>query len=185
VGEGEGGEGKSMKEIQLSQGKVALVDDEDFESLNAFKWSALRCKDTFYAVRYVGTTDGRRVGELMHRVVLSRKIGRPLAKCEEADHEHGDGFDNRRENLRLATHAQNMRNCRRHSENPSSRFLGVWLEASTRKWRAGIRILGKSIHIGIYATEMAAALGRESYIVAHPELMARSNFPVQTVIKKD
>jgi hypothetical protein len=162
-----------MREIPLTQDKVALVDDEDYEALNAFKWFVKRDRDTSYAMRNVR---GKPTKELIHRVVLARKLGRTLAKGERADHINGDGLDNRRENLRQATHAQNMRNCRRHSVNPSSRYLGVRWYKHTRKWLAQIKIDSRPIYLGTYRTENEAALAREFYIVAHPELHARSNF---------
>lgn len=165
-----------MKEIPLTQGKVALVDDVDYEALAAFKWYAYRQDCTFYAKRMVVLPDGRRSAERLHRVVLSRKLGRPLARNEMPDHEHGDGLDNRREELRLATKAQNGRNCNRHSSSPSSRFLGVCRHSDLGGWRVRIQINGKMLHLGGYATELEAALAREYYVVAHPELMARSNF---------
>ena len=169
----------SMKEITLTQGKVALVDDEDFEALNARKWCALRIGYTFYAKRSVRREDGIKATEYMHRVVLSRKLGRMLVRGERPDHEHGNGLDNRREEIRLATPSQNNHNCRRHRENPSSRFLGVSWHSVTRKWLAQIRVNGKRVYLGIHTTETLAALAREAYITARPELMARSNFSQQ------
>ena len=144
-----------MKEIPLTQGKVALVDDEDWEVLSAgFKWFARREKDTSYAIRNVRIPGVLHTTEKMHRVVLARKLGRPLAKGEEVDHKDGDGLDNRRDKLRLATHAQNMRNCRRHAASPSSRYLGVCWHRDRNKWVASIQISGKQVYLGIYITEV-------------------------------
>ena len=164
-----------MKAIPLTQGKVALVDDEDYEVLSAHKWFAHRGGRGYYALRNIRRPDGERTVECMHRVVLSRKLGRTLLRSEEVDHEHGDGLDNRRGKIRLATSAQNKRNCRRHSSNPSSRFLGVCWYKSHQKWVARINVYGKTIPLGYYADERQAMLAREAYISAHPELMARSN----------
>ena len=164
-----------MKEIQLTQGTMAIVDDEDFEAMNVFKWYALRHCHTFYAVRGAPKPGGGQTHESMHRVILARKLGRVLLKKEEVDHKHGDGLDNRREKLRLATSAQNKRNCRRRNANPSSRYLGVSWFKDRKKWHAQICVNYKSIHLGDHATELAAAQAREVYIEAHPELMARSN----------
>ena len=165
-----------MKEIPLTQGKVAIVDDEDYETLAAHKWYAQRLGFTFYAARNVCTTSGERTIERMHRVVLSRKLGRALLRREEVDHEKGNGLDNRREKLRLATKAQNGRNCRRRVANPSSQYLGVYLDKCTGRWRVRIEVNGKNVHLGRYADETEAALVRERFIEAHPELMAKSNF---------
>lgn len=165
-----------MKEIQLTQGKVALVDDVDFEALSSVKWCAHRNGRTFYAQRGIRRPGGGLIGEHMHRLVLSWKLDHGLAKGEHVDHINGDGLDNRRENLRVATSAQNNRNCRRHVKNPSSRFLGVDRIKANGRWRARIQVPGKHLYIGYYATELEAAKAREAYITDHPELYARRNF---------
>ena len=172
-----------MKEIPLTQGKVARVDDEDFEAVSSVKWYARRHHRTFYAIRNMLRPDGKWVHEHLHQVVLARKLGRPIAKGMEADHKNGDGLDNQRGNLFEATGGQNQRNCRRHSKNPSSRYLGVCLRKLTGKWFARINVDGKSVYLGYHATELEAALAREAYITAHPELNARSNFGGQVLIK--
>jgi hypothetical protein len=166
-----------MKEIQLSQGKVALVDDEDFEAIAAHKWSAHRQRNTFYAHRSVRRHGGGWTQETMHRVILARKLGRPIADAMLTDHGNGDGLDNRRKNLDEVTTAQNLRNCSRRVKNPSSQYLGITLDRAKRKWRAQIMVAGKQHYLGIHATELAAAQARETFINTHPELNARSNFP--------
>ena len=166
-----------MKEIQLTQGKVALVDDEDFAMIAKHKWFAARHCRTFYAGRNVCRPDGKWTTEDMHRVILACKLDRALAKGEQTDHENGNGLDNQRENLRPATNAQNGRNCRRRNGSPSSQYLGVQWNKWAKKWRAQIRISNKPFHLGYYPTELSAAQARETYVLAHPELMARLNFP--------
>lgn len=167
-----------MKEIPLSQGKVALVDDEDYEVLHLSKWCAQRSRSgiTFYAERSIYHPGGRWTHEKMHRFVLAWALDRELIKGEKVDHRNGDGLDNQRSNLRVATNAQNLRNCYRHAANASSRFLGVSWHKANGKWTAQIGVNGKKVYLGIHATEMAAAQAREAYIAARPELMARSNF---------
>jgi len=66
-----------MKEIALTQGKVAIVDDEDHEALAMYKWQAYRRRKTFYVKRSLPRVDGKRPSEHMHQVVFARKIGRP------------------------------------------------------------------------------------------------------------
>ena len=167
-----------MKEIQLSQGKVALVDDADYDALAAVKWCSLRTPYTFYATRHMPcASGGSKPQEKMHCHVLARALGRDLVKGEQADHINGDGLDNRRENLRVATPAQNGRNRHRRKRNTSSRYLGVTWHTARGKWGAQITVNYKHIHLGLYVTEMAAAQAREVFIAAHPELHARSNFP--------
>ena len=165
-----------MKEIALTQGKVAIVDDEDHEALAMYKWQAYRRRKTFYVKRSLPRVDGKRPSEHMHQVVFARKIGRPPDDNMECDHINGDGLDNRRENLREVTTAQNQRNCQRSKKNRSSQYLGVAWHGHTKKWQARIGVAWKSIYLGCYSTELAAAQAREAYIAAHPELHAKSNF---------
>ena len=166
-----------MREIQLTRGKIALVDDEDLETISEFKWYAHPSNYTFYAVRSAWIRGIGSTNESMHRVILARKLGRGLLKSEEADHENGDGLDNRRENLRPATHAQNHRNCYQRKPNRSSQYLGLTWHNLRKNWQVQIKVYGKTIFLGRYATELEAALAREYYIASHPELMARSNLP--------
>jgi hypothetical protein len=166
-----------MKEIRLTQDKVALVDDEDLVALSVEKWYAVQHGRTFYAARNVKHKRGKWRLELLHRRVLARKLNRDLEKGEQCDHINGNGLDNRRANLRSVTNAQNGRNCHRRSANPSSQFLGVHLNKKSGKWRAKVRIDGKQITLGSHDSELEAALAREKFIAEHPELNARTNFP--------
>ena len=168
-----------MKEIPLTQGKVALVDDEDFEAVSAFKWGASRHGSTFYAQRNIPRPGGGWTSERLHRYVLTRVLGCAIPNGKHCDHKNGDGLDNRRENLRVVEAAENGRNRRGpNCNNRSSRFTGVTLEKRSGKWVAQIQVNRKHIHIGRRATKLAAAQVREAYIDAHPELCARTNFPI-------
>lgn len=94
-----------MKEIPLTQGKVALVDDEDFELLNQLNWYAYKNKTgNYYAVRNYSAEKGKRKIILMHREIMDAPKG------IQVDHRNGDGLYNQKENLRLATHQQNSFN---------------------------------------------------------------------------
>jgi hypothetical protein len=165
----------TMIEIPLTQGKVALIDDDDVAIVSAFRWYAKRDGYTFYAVRKIPCAAGKQYMQYMHRLVLSLKLTRELVDGELADHENGDGLDNRRCNLRLATYSQNGHNRRRQSNNNTSRFLGVCWDAHNNKWKAQIQINGTVIVLGVHATELEACEARESFIGVHPELMARRN----------
>jgi hypothetical protein len=161
-----------MKTIQLTQGKVALVDDEDFEALSAVKWCAQRNVHTFYACRGVRKPGGGQKREYMHRLVLARKLDRDIAPGMEVDHDDGDGLNNQRCNMFEKTHRGNQENL--HVAK-SSRFVGVSWHKRSAKWVVNIRVAGKKIYLGGFDAELAAAQARESYIEAHPELGARSN----------
>ena len=144
--------------------------------LRAHKWYAYRNRRTFYAQRHVYLSDGRRTANDMHRLVLARKLGRPIADGKECDHDDGNGLNNQRSNLFEATSAQNKRNLHRRKVNSSSQYLGVCWDKCREKWQASIKVNRKCIYFSRHATELEAAQAREAYITAHPELMARSNF---------
>jgi hypothetical protein len=154
-----------MKQIPLTQGRFALVDDADFEWLNQWKWCALKKSNTFYAVR------GNK-GIRMHRLILGMVPGdRRLA-----DHRNCEGLDNQRHNLRECSHAENSRNARKTSK-ASSRFKGVTWHSIGKKWQVSIQIDGKNKNLGLYADEIE---GAEIYDLAAREIygeFARLNFP--------
>lgn len=136
-----------MKEIKLTQDKVALVDDEDFDYLNQWKWCAHFNQFLFYAERRVGKKILK-----MHRVIIG--VTDPDIKI---DHKDGDGLNNQRGNLRKATDAQNL--CNKIKKlNTTSKYKGVHLEKFTGRWRAEVQYLGKKIRIGRFDDEVDAAL---------------------------
>jgi hypothetical protein len=165
-----------MKEIVLTKGQVALVDDDDFEFLNSMKWCAQRIGYAFYAKRSKRLPDGRKGTEYMHRVVLARKLGRELLRGERPDHEHGNGLDNRRSEVRLSTPSQNNHNFRKHKIDASSGFLGVWWSNTRKRWCAEVQVNGKCIWLGAHRSEVDAAKSRDAYVSAHPEIQARRDF---------
>lgn len=139
-----------MKEIVLSQGKVALVDDEDFEWLSQWKWSAHRPNpNRYYAIRQLEKT---RIGLKMHRVILGLDYG----DKRQGDHINGDSLDNRRANLRIALPIENARNCRMHSNN-SSGFNGVSFHRNRNKWLAQYSHDRIRTHIGYFVSKVDAA----------------------------
>ena len=162
-----------MRTIKLTQGKVALVDDCDYDVLLQYNWYAKRDKKAFYAVRNIRKVDGKRKHEPMHRIVLARKLGREIAPGMMPDHEDGNGLNNQRYNLFEVTHRGNNENV--HIAK-TSQHIGVCWDKARGKWLATIKN-GKYIYLGSFSTELKAALAREAYINLHPELNARSNFP--------
>lgn len=134
-----------MKEIQLTQGQVALVDDEDFESLNQFKWCAHKHGNTFYAVRSIYANGKQSI--YMHGAIMGGK---------GVDHIDGCGLNNQKSNLRLCTQSQNNMN-RNKQGNTSSVYKGVYFSKRDKKWMARIKINRKFIYLGLYNTEVEAA----------------------------
>jgi hypothetical protein len=139
-----------MKEIPLSQGKVALVDDEDFEELSRYKWFARCDHGIWYALRNMSKTLAPARQNRMHNQIL----GRP-PKGFEIDHHDGNGLDNRRANLRVATRSQNNANGKLSRRNTSG-IKGVFWKKSRRKWEAKIGINCRLIHLGMFADKEEA-----------------------------
>ena len=122
-----------MKKIPLTQGKFAIVDDEDFDSLNRYSWCATERGGTFYAERG-SKKNGRCCGYKMHRVIMKAPRGMIV------HHINGDGLDNRKCNLRILTyrqHTQEHRDC-------------VYFHSDNHAWVAQININHKTIHLGIF-----------------------------------
>lgn len=135
-----------MREISLGQGEVALVDDADYEWLNQWKWTPIRPKrGGIYARR-----TSRCKPFLMHRLILNTPDGM------QTDHRNGNGLDNRRANLRVATKAQNQHNQRLQNRPKTSRFKGVHLDPHGA-WVAQIKNGGDCLYIGRFASEIEAA----------------------------
>jgi len=137
------------KEILLSQGQTALVDDDDYEWIAQWSWSAVKSHGIWYARR------GGRVGEKtsqvkMHRQIMDAKPG------EVVDHIDFDGLNNCRANLRICTNQQNRFNQRPHSDNKSN-FKGIFFAKPNNKWRARLCINRNYIEIGLFETAEAAA----------------------------
>ena len=139
-----------MTEIPLTQGMVTVVDDEDFDYLNQWKWHVLRVEKLCYAVRSVRKGKG---GSqiLMHRQLLN------VPKGKETDHKDGDGLNNCRSNLRICNHQQNHYNLR-NQVNTSSIYKGVHWDKDKHKWRASLKVEGKIKRLGRFKDEVQAAL---------------------------
>lgn len=140
-----------MKEIKLTQGKIALVDDEDFEKLNRHKWYAFKEKNTFYAARRTSQANGQKRKIIkMHNEIL----GYPPPGFIMHDHKDGNGLNNQKYNLRFVTNRQNCQN--RTNCSGTSKYPGVDWRKTYRIWRARIWAKGKSISLGCFQNEIDA-----------------------------
>lgn len=161
-------------EITLTRNQTALVDDADADLL-ALKWCAFKTgRGYFYAKRGRTMSPGKQSSEYLHRVVLSRILGRQLATDEQADHINGVGLDNRRLNLRLATAQQNTHNRRTRRDN-SSAYKGV--RAENNGWRALIRVNEKTKYLGIFDNIIDAAIAHDRAAYEAFGDFARCNYP--------
>lgn len=140
-----------MKKIPLTQGKVALVDDGNFEYLSQFKWHAAKDKHIFYAKRNITRADGSQRTLKLHQVIL------PPKKGFITDHENGDGLDCQKQNLRYATRLQNARNRITHVKRKTGKYKGVYWDRN--KWRV---IIKRKISIGRFDSEVEAAKAYDS-----------------------
>jgi hypothetical protein len=135
-----------MKKIKLTQGKVATIDNIDFD-LTQNKWQYHRG----YAIRH--NSKDHRLIDRMHRIILIRKLGH--ARFKYADHINGNKLDNRRDNLRPATVFQNQHN--RKKQTNVSGYKGVIWNKKLRRWQVMIQVKNKRIHLGLFDKKLDAA----------------------------
>lgn len=159
-----------MKKISLTRGKFALVDDEDFERLNKFKWCAHRHRRRTYASREIRKTREDRKTSLMHREILQTPDGL------DTDHIDGNGLNNQKSNLRVATRSQNQQAHRLKEANCSSRYRGVNWHSRDETWQARIQVIGKRIHLGYFDSELAAARAYNIAAIKYFGKFASPNF---------
>jgi len=163
-----------MKKINVSTRRLpntfVLVDDEDFEWLNQFEWHANPTRGLIYASRRVGSNnEAKRI--YMHRFIIGALHG------EKTDHRDGNGLNNQRGNLRLATHQQNMCN-RKIRKNTRSGFIGVCWQPSNKKWWARVVRNGSALSLGYFNNPEEAAMIRDAKAIEVYGEFARLNFPV-------
>jgi HNH endonuclease len=148
-----------MPQIQITPTKYAFVDKEDFDLLNQYKWSL---NVYGYAYRNYSVKNGG----MMHRLIMK------CPKDSEVDHINHNPLDNRKENLRVCSRAENARNS--NKKVGSSIYKGVMKFQG--KWRAKIKFFYKDIHIGMFDNEFDAA---QAYDLKAKELFgnfAKLNF---------
>ena len=124
------------KIIPLSKGKFAIIDEDDFELISKYKWSATepdhrRC---IYARTNIKGADGKYYTERMHRLILGMKKG----DGKIVDHINGDGLDNRKSNLRISSSSDNAANVPIHRGNKSG-YKGVSFLKDRGTWRTEVR----------------------------------------------
>ena len=157
-----------MKTITLSKGYVAIVDDEDYEDVSRHKWSACEKGHTVYALRRV------RINGKYHSLYLHRYLMSLSCLGKHIDHIDGNGLNNRRENLRLCTNTENLRNQR--SSHGFSQYKGVAWRKDIRKWQAQIKVDRVSIYLGAHEEEEAAARAYDKAAKKHFGEFANLNF---------
>jgi hypothetical protein len=156
-----------MKEIKLTRGLFAKVDDEDYDFLMQWKWFALQCtRNTFTAAR-TDRTDG-----IQRKVTMSRVIMNTTSDML-CDHINHDTLDNRKINLRNCTKSEN---CKNRMPIGRSKYLGVSKCINKIKYFAQIKVCRKSIGLGYYYNQWAAAIAYDRAAKIYHGEFANLNF---------
>jgi len=148
-------------EIPLTKGYVTVIDDEDYPLVAGRSWCAIVIDGQVYAYS---------AGGYMHRLLTG------AAQNQLVDHKDGDGLNNRRSNLRLATKSQNSMN-RRPNRSGTSGYKGVSFHRKARKWVACLKFQGRYHHLGLFASEEDAARAYDRKATELFGEFARLNFP--------
>lgn len=163
-----------MKKIKLhgnaGAGKFALVDDEDFERINKYRWHFsgpyARC-----CIYLGGGRKNQKIRNiLMHRIVMN------TPEELHTDHINRNTIDNRKINLRICTPAENVRNSKK-SKNNTSGFTGASWSKDKKKWVARIVFNYKQIIIGYFKNKREAAKAYDRKAIELFGEFARINFP--------
>jgi hypothetical protein len=133
-----------MREIPLTRGHIAIVDDEDFFPLLKWKWHS----DGRYARR--ADYPNRNLIWMHRHILLAPSV-------LDVDHINGNGFDNRRANIRACLPSENTKN-RKISKNNKSGYKGVIWSKKGTAWSASIGVNNKRLHLGYYQTKEEAAM---------------------------
>lgn len=145
-----------MKNIKLTQGKFAMVDDDIFDHMNKFTWHVERHKkDIFYASRF----RSRKIKEGPKTILLHREIMTPT-KDFQIDHIDGNGLNCQRENMRIVTSRQNSQNKLVHR---NGKLVGCFWSKAHSMWRSQININGVKKHLGMFNSEREA---HQAYVIA-------------------
>lgn len=158
------------REIPLTQGKVAIVDDEDYEVLSQFKWHAWKSPGGHWYAKRKMQVNGRPASVSLQNFLMKPSDGLLV------DHVNHNGLDNRRTNLRPCTSQQNKWNNRAYSTNKSG-LKGVMWVSSRARWHAVISSNGQRHRLGTFMTAEEAARAYDAAARIHHGQFACLNFP--------
>ena len=158
---------EGAKLLPLTQDKFAIVDAQDLPRLSRYNWCVVKTDNTCYAVRYC-----KRKQTFMHRLITSAPPHLVV------DHINHNGLDNRKDNLRLCTRAQNALN-QRARKGTSSRYKGVYWHERDKRFYAQISHKGRRHHLGSFKSEIKAAKAYDKKAIELFGQFACLNFPDQ------
>ncbi len=159
-----------MKQIELTSGYFAFVDDSDFEFLNQWKWRANKQSNGDIYAETDKYIDGKRFIIKMHRLIIGVTDGNVLV-----DHRDGNGLNNQRNNLRPCNKSQNGMNRGTIRKNRLTKFKGVQMRSDGKKWVAEIVANKKKTHLGSFNTDVEAAIAYNNAAKIHHGEFARLN----------
>lgn len=153
-----------MKEVKLTRGLFAQVDDSDFEWINKYTWATRLDQTRYYAITHTSRKDKKQGTVFMHTLIMNPPKGM------EIDHIDGNGLNNQRNNLRIVTHSQNMMN-----QRSARKYKGVFI---TKKGyiRTAIRVNNEIYYAGTSKTEEQAAKRYDALASYYYGEFARLNF---------
>ena len=145
-----------------------MVDDEDFDWLNQWKWHVEKPKIALYAVRNKNKNPKLRTLIKMHQMILKKENGFII------DHIDGNGLNNQRHNLRYSTNSQSAMN-RAKPKTGSNKFKGVHKRKTWNRFQAHIGVNGRKMHLGFFKTEIEAAIAYNEAAIKYHGEFARIN----------
>lgn len=150
-----------MPSIDIA-GHEVLFDEEDAHLFSETRWQIRASGATSYVQRSIYSGSDYQGYESLHRLIAG------CSSDQVVDHINCNGLDNRRSNLRVCSHSQNMQNRKIHSNNQSG-FKGVYFDPAAHclPWRAQIRANGKKHNLGRFSSAVAA---HQAYLKAAEKL---------------
>jgi hypothetical protein len=159
-----------MRKIKLTQGYVALVDNEDYQRVSQFKWIAKEGNTTVYAQRRYKNAHGKWTSQLLHRFVLRVKN----LNVQIDHHPDSSGLNCQKNNLRLATSGENTHNQRLRKDSTSG-YKGVSWHKQTHKWRANLWIDRVHKSLGLFKSPKEAAKAYDAAALLYHGEFAKTN----------